>query len=201
MGSQKKSSQEKKKTFAPTLVALLLLLTAAFLVWSSREVQPREPGPLSKAKNYDDLVNLHLQETYKNIQRQQIQAEIANDKEAPSLSETAPNKINRPQDLSLEFKQDPRIKEIPEMTGRAVKPELPDDVDPKVVIQKRLHEEQRWNEYSQAYREAYAKQFIENARRGGWDIKLNHEFKVLSVKPIKKDNRPYLFRKEVETPN
>ena len=55
---------------------------------------------------------------------------------------------------------------------------------PDHVIQGQIADGEKANEYQQAYREEFAKQFVENARRHGYEVKLNSDYVVISVKPI-----------------
>jgi len=63
------------------------------------------------------------------------------------------------------------------------KPTSPDE-----LLQMELFNASEQNKLDEAYKEAYAKHFIENARRDGWEIKLNKNYKIISAKPILKPN-------------
>jgi hypothetical protein len=60
--------------------------------------------------------------------------------------------------------------------------------NPDNVIQAQLSDEDRRQAYEQAYRAQYAKQFIENARRNGYEVRLNDQNVVISVKPLRVPN-------------
>lgn len=64
------------------------------------------------------------------------------------------------------------------------------------LIHQQLFEAQIAQQQDKAYRDEYARQFIENARRAGWDVKLDANFKVISVKKIerKPTNQFELFK-------
>jgi hypothetical protein len=55
---------------------------------------------------------------------------------------------------------------------------------PDEVIQGSLQDQQRQKTYDQIYRKEFARQFIENARQHGYNVKLNDDMVVISVTPI-----------------
>ncbi len=63
--------------------------------------------------------------------------------------------------------------------------------DPQQMIQKELFENEQQREYDKSFKDAYARKFIENAKRGGWDVTLDKDYKVKSVKPIKSSNNRF----------
>lgn len=56
---------------------------------------------------------------------------------------------------------------------------------PEEYLQMELFKAQEAATLNAAYKEEYARQFIANARKDGWEIKLNKDFKVISVKPLR----------------
>jgi hypothetical protein len=63
---------------------------------------------------------------------------------------------------------------------RDIQPNNPDH-----LIQGRLHDRDKVIAYTQEYQVEYARQFIENARRNGYEVKLNDDYVVVSVRPIR----------------
>ena len=47
-------------------------------------------------------------------------------------------------------------------------------------------DENKMNEYSEAYREEFVRQFLLNARRNGYEVILGPDYKVLTVRQIRK---------------
>lgn len=60
-----------------------------------------------------------------------------------------------------------------------------DPSNPQHVVQSQLREKQEMAAYEEAFRKEYARKFIENARREGYDVRLSADLVVLSVRKIK----------------
>lgn len=60
------------------------------------------------------------------------------------------------------------------------------EIDPNSLIQSKILDDEEIEAMTEEYQIEYAKQYIENARRDGWDIKLDKDFRVIQVRPIKK---------------
>ena len=61
--------------------------------------------------------------------------------------------------------------------------------DPDHIIQQQINDNDKQNEYEAAYRENYARQFIENARAHGYQIELDSSLVVKSVKQIRRPSQ------------
>jgi len=175
------------------LLSLFFLFSAFGLFWLAlQDEQALSENDLIPVQASDEAVRKHLRKTSQKIEAQKVRAQIDNFAPAPRFSEGS-TQVYEASSHGLEFKPDPRLNELSHTLGRQPKASGNQVPDPKEVVQNQLYEQQKWNEYKLAYRQAYAQQFIENARKNGWDIRLNEEFKIVKVKAIKKDNRPQLF--------
>lgn len=56
---------------------------------------------------------------------------------------------------------------------------------PDNQIQAQLADQQAFDKFETAYQEAYIKQFIENARLNGYEVRLNDKNEVVTVRPIR----------------
>lgn len=56
----------------------------------------------------------------------------------------------------------------------------------KNEIMGQVADENKMNEYSEAYREEFVRQFLLNARRNGYEVILGPDYKVLTVRQIRK---------------
>jgi hypothetical protein len=56
---------------------------------------------------------------------------------------------------------------------------------PQHIVQNELRERQDQAAYVESYRTEYARQFVENARRAGYDVRLSADLVVLSVRKLK----------------
>ncbi len=179
------------------LIALLLLVSAGllFLLDKGSENTTSESARNGTRKNqipaavrgakFEKSVNHHLLVTGDTIDNQRKKIWIENINSAKDLSSTSSQSNYKVPTEGAELNVDDRSTELADLLGRGARKESP-ILDPNDIIQNELFNQQQWDEYSKAYREEYAKQFIENARRGGYKIILNDDFKVISATPIRK---------------
>lgn len=190
MGKQKK--QDKSY-----LLGLLLLLLAGFFVFlfllpEGKNSQANQAGA-AQTKEFEARVNKHLFHTSQTMEmsREKMQLE-ANKIERQGLGAAAPKEDVH----KLDFSADPRAEALLRELGRDAK-ESTGPTTSDEQVQADLFEAQQSAEYSEAYKREYARQFVENARKAGYIIKLNDDYKVISVKPIRKPADSYeLFKSD-----
>lgn len=188
---QKDSSMDKKNI----ALSLLLLFSSIGLFWFAlKEDDENFDNEKVSLQQSENVINDHLKKTAKKIEEEKIKAQIENLQQYKN----AENKMEmQSSDFSSnikndDFKSDPRLDELTQSLGKNRKEPSPPK-SPKEVIHAQMYDHQKWNEYTLAYRQSYADKFVENARRQGWVIKLDNEYKIISAKPVKKDSRPQLF--------
>ena len=187
--AERKSQKERSM-----LLALLLFIGAAGLLFfylDSGEMHSSSTAPsvpLTKTEKYEQSVNKHLMLTNEKIQQQQQRSrlEYANSEFGSASAKKAYQNEDR-----LDLSQDTRAAEIANELGRGDRRE--EYSSPHDVVQKEIFENQQKDEYSQAYREEYARQFIENARRGGYKVMLSDDLtRVISVTPIRRPSQNHM---------
>lgn len=184
-----KKASEKKKDLRWFFV-LLLFLGVLILLFSPND---EEPGGSTQSKyQFQDpahinRVNQHLKETAINLEAERQQRLLEVNREIQKYRNSNQQDIYQT-DQSLTFETDQNMMALTrELDGSR---EIQDyELTPEQAIQKKLYEEELAQRAHEAYREQYAQQFVENARRAGWDVKLGPNYEVLSVKPIKQRNR------------
>ena len=142
-------------------------------------------APQTKTAEYQRSVNRHLMMTNERINLEKRRAAIdAYDVE--NRFRAAEKQQNyAPSNRGLDLSTDQRVYEIANDLGRGEK-QAQDPSTPSEVVQAELYAIEQSNEYNQAYREEYARQFVENARRGGYRVKLSEDLsRVISVTPIR----------------
>lgn len=140
-----------------------------------------------KAQNY---VNQHLRRTAERIELQQRQMSMRNWQLANDYKTTVPEKAYTPPKEGSELREQANAKDVAKDLGRDDAPQaLPND--PMNLVQQQLFQAQATKTYDEAYRKEYARQFIENARRGGYEIQLSDDYRVISVKPIRSPSSRY----------
>lgn len=168
------------------LLALLFFIGAGGLLMMSLSDEGAAPTKKSvlRSSQYEDRVNSHLMMTNQRIEMQKEKAIIDNNKftrEYHEIQAAKPYQNDRNGvDLSVEAHAAEVAKELGRGSREERAPQTPDE-----LIQAEIFNQQQYADYSQAYKEEYAKKFIENAARSGWRVKLNSEFKVISVTPIR----------------
>ncbi|MCH2534191.1 MAG: hypothetical protein MK008_07105 [Bdellovibrionales bacterium] len=62
---------------------------------------------------------------------------------------------------------------------------IPDSQKPRDIINAQKELDQILNNLDKQRKKEFVKQFIENARNGGWQVKVSDELKVIEVRPIR----------------
>lgn len=184
---------EDKKRDQPKFLILLLFIGAAILTVSyfdaSDTSKVDEKKPSSALKQVTDTsVNSHLMYTNDKIELQRKALEFENartlnkafKKNSEHSAYVNPNKL----DLSSED----HSTSIAEALGRGEKRQ--ETQSPEDIVQQEIYMAEQAAEFNQAYREEYARQFVENARRGGYKVILSEDLnRVISVTPILKPSK------------
>ena len=181
MGSKQDHDQKRS-----SLIALLLLIGAGavlFIGMSQEQKQSAGQGH-RRSEAHDNLVNRHLFLTNEKIEATRQQAEIKANEQIYGLRKNvqAPPKVEA---RGVDLEADYRAYEVAEQIGRGPQP-TPGAQSPNEWVQEELFYDEQQREYSEAYKAEYARQFVENARRKGWDVRLSDDYRVLSVKPLRK---------------
>lgn len=179
---------QKEKSF---LLALLLFIGAGLLLLLALDSESPQRGLSSdsraKTPEYEKHVNKHLMLTNDRLtmERQKMALENAR---VNDFRATTPQQAYSNSDSGLDLSVDRRAYEIANELGRGEKKrDQQQPMTPDEMIQRDLFESQQTQEYSQAYREEYARQFVENARRGGYKVILSEDLtRVISVQPIRR---------------
>lgn len=177
---------EKKKDLG-WLFLLLLVLGVLILLFSGHDNSSSGNSIGANSPEKMRLVNKHLKETAINLEKEKMQRKLETSKELQKYSNSSQQSFYQPNE-SLNFDSDQNMASLTHELDRS---QVLDEgsLTPEQIIQRKLYENERLQKEDEAYREAYAAQFIENARRGGWDIKLGPNFEVLSVRKIPENQR------------
>lgn len=176
--------QDREKSM---LLALFLFLGAGGLVFAylSGDGGKKAGRPqVIKSEKYEQSVNRHLMLTNERMELEKQRMAVENATLLnTSISGTRPQRAYTNEN-KLDLSSDTRAEEMAQELGRVRKQESVDS--PHDIVQKELFNEQQAQQYSQAYREEYARQFIENARRGGYKVQLSEDLtRVISVQPLR----------------
>jgi hypothetical protein len=122
----------------------------------------------------DKVVNMYLKQTTEQMARERYDSKKALDS---ALKESI--KINRSTEISPA--------DIP--YERQVHKDMSDTRSPSEVINAQIIEQDNYDKMEELNKKEYARQFIENARRGGYHVVLSDDLKVVSVTPIRKPSQ------------
>ncbi len=136
-------------------------------------------------------VDRHLKETSYYLDADKRERQIEYYQQMNKLHDTNPQSAYHLEDR-FTLDSDPNMQSLTHELDRSQEGD-PDQLTPEEIVQQRLYEDEQLEKASEAYKQAYAQQFIENARRGGWEVQLGPNFEVLSVKKIKEKRTPSLF--------
>ena len=173
-----------------SMLAVLLLLGSVALLFAylnsstSPNANPQAKGS-ARSASFERSVNKHLMYTNDRVELQKQKVEIENKnlllEKSHSADATQPPHVN---ENRLDFSSENSESKVAEALGRS---ERQAEVGtPQDVIQREVFNQEQLAEYTQAYKEAYAQQFIENARKGGYKVILSEDLsRVVSVQPIK----------------
>lgn len=181
---------EKDKSNSGVILIIALLFGATlslFLYFAKQEKQAKVEsfgGVVST-----ESVNRHLQYTQK---RMDLEREWVAQKEKSSRNLIGAGKSS----TSAAFKNLNGLDLTEEKSGKQLMEELDRgsssarySEDPAQLVQKKLAIEQQQQEMLQAYRQEYNRQFVENARKNGWEIRLDENSKIISAKPVRRPSQ------------
>lgn len=196
--SQPKLKTQIAKVDRSTAVAVAFFIGAGALVAYSLipDTSPiTSKNDLLHNEKYEAKVNRHLMLTNEKMEMQRQRMIMENEALAPEYFRTKPGAIVNHNDEGTELNSDTHAadvaRELDRDTKAAAFPSTPDE-----LIQTEIFNQRQEQEYSRQYKEEYAKQFIANAAKNGWKVKLNDEYKVISVAPIRNPtaDAPQLFK-------
>lgn len=185
MAAPKKDEQKERSM----LIALILFIGAGALIFMSLGSDKKKStagvaSAKTKTSEYQKNVNRHLMLTNEKMQMERRRMDVENFQTADRLQDSRAQKAYQPRhdlDLNTDSRGFDIANEIGRGTKNAAEPSTPDE-----VVQAELYNRQQANQYDEAYREEYARQFIENARRGGYKVRLSDDLsRVIQVQPIR----------------
>lgn len=190
--------KKQKKEDKSYLLGLALLLLAGFFIFLFLLPENEMSAVVdnsAQSKQFEERVNRHLFKTSQNMELNREKMKLEADQMANGgigPRRPAPAADVNPLDLSA----DPRAEALLQALGRDVK-ESKGPANSDEQVQAELFESQQLAEYSDEYKKEYARQFIENARKAGYIIRLNDDYKVIFVRSIRKPAENFeLFHSE-----
>jgi hypothetical protein len=143
-----------------------------------------------RTKEYEKSVNAHLSEVYSKSQLKQKTIDLQNKKEAPLISKTN-------EEATYPYREDLTLdgENLGDLIGKDLngirKKNFFDTPEQKVRDDMIRDQQEAFQKLKD--KEAYARQFIENARQDGYEVTLDSEYHIVDIKRIKKPRYPSLF--------
>lgn len=162
------------------------VIIGGYLWWDSgRAKRVASPKPVTanvndeaNRKRLERVVNTHIQVTNQKIEIEKEQIKVEASFTVPRVGEFVIQK-NEGADS---FNQ--RSDRTEMNAARDLRRETQITMSANDIIQAEMANLETQSEYDRQYREEYARQFVDNARRNGYEVKLSPDYKVIGVKPL-----------------
>ena len=180
-----KKTDENKNRKSIFFGLILLLLALGLFLFEDQENKKQGFQQNFRSKETQELVNRHLRETSQDITLKQQKASIESQKEILKAQSSRPQKKfdYNPHQLEIsEYQENPIFNQE---LGRGVK-SYDFSQDPNQIVQSKLFQDQTLEKYTEQYKKEYTRQFIENARQAGWEIKVDASYRIISARPIQR---------------
>ncbi|MBX3039807.1 MAG: hypothetical protein KF789_03735 [Bdellovibrionaceae bacterium] len=141
---------------------------------------------LVKDEKVQSNVNEHLRKTAEKIEMAKRQQAIRSWQLVNDYSRSVGEQAYVPPSEGANLQETDSAHEVAKDLGRSYDGSSAGSGNASDLIHQQMFEAQISQQADKAYKDAYASQFIENARRAGWDVKLDDNFKVISVKKIQR---------------
>ncbi len=169
-------------------ILVIFALAGALLVFGFIDKSFLSEKKVDRSK-MQAAVNRHLLKTAEQLEMQKKRMQIESTKLNMTYLESKADQAYQPPKEGVNLIENQNSESVAsDLTETAAKGLTS---NPMELIQHDLFVEEQRQKLSENYKKEYARQFIENARRGGYDIKLNDDFKIISVKPIRKPTQSF----------
>ncbi|MBX3034952.1 MAG: hypothetical protein KF865_13615 [Bdellovibrionaceae bacterium] len=174
------------------ILPLGLVIAAGFLLYLGLGGGDSSPKiSAEKKEQVRHSANEHLRKTAEQIEMQKRQMAIRSWQLANDFNRTVPERAYTPPKEGAELVEEGIANDVARDLGRDNGGAKALPANPADLIHHQLFEEQNSRQQSAAYRKEYARQFVENARRGGWEIRLDDDYKVISVRRLRQPSNQY----------
>lgn len=136
-----------------------------------------KPAPVVDIKNEDKMVNKYLQQAAQNVERQRVLSERSLIEARKRLEDLERRKRNEEQQAAQNIPLEQQIWKEPVGESAAE------------ILDAEISQAQARGFSSEQEKQEYARQFIENARRGGYHIELSEDLEVIQAVPIRKPSQ------------
>lgn len=133
----------------------------------------------------NEIINKHLMKTTENIEYEKLKTQVENLKAARAFSEVAPQKPVYSGDSDFfDFDGDPRLRQLAEDVGRANDIKKIKTNDPQNLVYESMFRDEQNQKRDYEQKVAKAKEFIRKAKKDGWAVVIDENFKIKSYRRI-----------------
>jgi hypothetical protein len=181
-----KASQSRSR-----LLALVLIILGCSILFISlqKETNKAELSSLSAVSpRSEQIVNKYLKEAHDRIEWQKQKMALENKIHAPQIGEDVVplSEAQKKNIVTGSLIEPDRNMDV--LTNDLSRPTKDRSLSPSDVISSELAYSDEEALALQEYREAYAQEFIKNARRNGYDVRLDKNYRVIDVRPLQRPN-------------
>lgn len=188
MSSQKPSPDWQK--FLP----VLLIAFAGLLLYFGLSGSSSEPQTVQHDPKLQTKVNEHLRQTAEKMEMAKRQQALRSQQLVKEFNASVAETAYTAPSEGVDLQETDHSHEVAKDLGKTEESLRLGGSNASDLIHQQMFESQMAQQQDEAYRKEYARQFIENARRGGWDVKLDENYRVKSVKKIRHANQFDLFQ-------
>lgn len=189
-----KAKKKKNENFFARLIGVFFLVSSTFFcgyVMFEDKLNLNEEGQadFSSVRKVNDLdtVNEHLKSVSDKMELERMKALVANMKVDHSnvtvRDQVNPANENQP---IIDFSDDPRIRQLAEDFGRTTdlkkRPQ-----DPRSIVYNSVIEDRALQRQKEVERRQQALEFVSRARKDGWIVKLDENYKIKSYRRADED--------------
>lgn len=189
-----KAKKKKNENFFARLIGVFFLVSSTFFcgyVMFEDKLNLNEEGQadFSSVRKVNDLdtVNEHLKSVSDKMELERMKALVANMKVDHSnvtvRDQVNPANENQP---IIDFSDDPRIRQLAEDFGRTTdlkkRPQ-----DPRSIVYNSVIEDRALQKQKEVERRQQALEFVSRARKDGWIVKLDENYKIKSYRRADED--------------
>lgn len=187
---------KKEDNFFIRLIGIFFLVSSIFfcgyVVYEDRlNLNEGQTDFSSIRKNNElDAINEHLRSVSDKIEYERIKTLVANLKSHDGASDQiVREKQLKDSEPIVNFSDDPRTRQLAEELGRTneIKNE---PKDPRSLVYNSVIQERQAEKAKEAERRQQAKDFVANARKDGWIVTLDENFKIKSYRHIEESGGP-----------
>lgn len=186
--SKKKQANSANK-YLSILAAGFIFCSLFILLLAFERVDNLQEGSadfssLSLSKE-NALINSHLQKTTEDVEFNKLEVQLENMRAMKAFRDSKLEKPSYKEESNFfDFDGDPRLRQLAEDVGRANDAKSIKSNDPQSIVYQNMINDKRKQQMDYEQKRLQAKQFIERARKDGWAVVIDENFKIKSYQRI-----------------